>query len=109
MMKKAFIVAEVSEGPVTGHDTFGFLLLAKDAELYKVGRRQPDYLPQEWHVGKVIEVRLRYTGPDEVMPDWQAVGCEHWQPMKANNPRAAVAKVWDEATADRFVPQDDDR
>lgn len=102
-MRKAFKIAEISEGPVSGHDTFGYLLLARDGELWKVGRRQPDYLPPEWEVGRIIELRLQYTGPDAVTPDFQTEGCQHWQPLKANNPRAAVEKFWGRDVADRFV------
>jgi len=106
-MHKAFKIAEVSAGPVSGHDVYGFLLLARDGELWKVGRRMPDYLPPEWRVGQIIDVRMRYSGPDELKPDWQFVGCDHWEPMKANNPRAAVAKLFGSDVADRFVPLDD--
>src|SRR4051794_11626371 len=103
-MKKKFMIAEASEEPVTGQDVVGYLLLARDGEAWRVGRRTPEFLPPEWRTGLIIEVSMRYAGPDVVTPNWQAMGCDRWQPMRARNPFDVVARHWGQECAERFVP-----
>lgn len=108
MKSKRFMVVETSGEAVQGDDIFGFLLLAADAELWRVARSSPPYLPPCWSVGEIVEVPVRYSGPDTLQPNWRAVGCQSWQPLLANNPFAAVARHWGDEVARRFVMQESD-
>lgn len=108
-MLKKFMIVQKSEGPLPGRDdVFGYILLAPDAEMWRVARRHS--FEDEWFQGEVIEVPLKYIGPDELAVNLSHVsGCIHWEPWLARQPYLAVEKFWGRETAERFVPQDERR
>jgi hypothetical protein len=105
-MRKRFMIVQKSDKPLPGRDdVFGYILLAPDAEMWRVARRHS--FEAEWLLGEVIEVEMMYLGPDELAVNLSRVsGCIHWEPWQAKMPYLAVEKFWGVEVAERFVPKD---
>ena len=99
-MEKQFKIIQESEEEVDDHGNWGYLLLAPDGELWKVGRPRDD----DWGLEAVIEVPLKVIGADEMIPDWAALDCKICQQMRAENASKSVATYWGVEVAQQHFP-----
>lgn len=100
MLTKKFKAVQMSTDPIEG-EAFGYVMLAQDAEMWRVSRGIGD--ASAWKLGEVVEMPLHYLGAERLDPDWERVDCSCWQKMQATNRYAAVNKFWGTEVADRFV------
>jgi hypothetical protein len=100
-----FLICQMSIEPVDG-DVFGYVMIAQDGELWRVGRTTT-WVSHAWKLGEVVNVPIQYIGPDHVAPDWQRTESSYWELLTAHCPYRAVAKFFGRDVADRFVTQDD--
>jgi hypothetical protein len=105
MLTKKFLICQMSNEPIQG-DVFGYVMIARDGELWRVGRaKSPE--AGGWKLGQVVDVPIQYIGPDHVAPDWKRIESSYWEFLKAPCPYEAVAKFFGRDVADRFVTQDE--